>query len=44
MNNFWIPKTKSELVSWLKINRGWTLNRKTKSELYAIYFKERKNG
>jgi hypothetical protein len=43
--NYWIPKTKKELLDWFKRNKpDWkitSLKKMPKSQLFAIYFKER---
>lgn len=43
--NFWIPQYKYQLLNWFKKHRkDWSqsdLKKKTKKQLYAIYFKER---
>jgi len=39
MITYWTPTTKAELIVWFKRNRpGWKLSKKSKKELYAIFF------
>ena len=44
--NFWVPRTKRELVDWLSKRyqtRKGKFSCKTKNNLYAIYFSIRKS-
>ena len=46
-NRFWVPQYKYQLLKWFKKHKSeWKqsdLRKKSKSELYAIYFKIRGN-
>lgn len=41
MYDFWVPKTRAELLKWLKMRYKTGLNNLTKKQLYAIYYRER---
>ena len=42
-NTFWIPKTKQQLIEWLKVYYPTgSFNHMNKAQLYAIFYKKRK--
>lgn len=43
MTDFYVPRTKAELVNWFKKNRAnYKVSKLSKNQLYAIYFRIRK--
>lgn len=45
MSDFWVPRTKRELVKWLTDHvNGSGFNKLTKKQLYAIYYRVRQGN